>query len=204
MSTTLPGSVAGCGGNPASSGSKTKRRVRISTSGSSPSLGAGELRDGAVRFANRVPMIHRTGQIGVRERNAAMRSVAQHVARGRPAVRPKEETRLRIHVGMTPAVENDAGDIAPRIEAAGGKHVAELGAKGALVARERCAQELRATAAALLADRHTGLREQNLDRQHRRRIRRHYGTETADGCLLARSEEHTSELQSHSFISYAV
>src|ERR1043165_9922765 len=143
MSTTLPGSVAGCGGKPASSGSKSRRRVRISTSGSSPSLCAGELRDGAIRLANRVPMIHRPGQISVRECDAAMRSVAQHVARGRSAVHPKEESRLRIHVCMSPGVENEAGDIAPRIEAAGGKHVAELGAKGALVARERPRSEER-------------------------------------------------------------
>src|ERR1044072_211086 len=107
MSTTLPGSVAGCGGKPASSGSKSRRRVRISTSGSSPSLVAGELRDGAIRLANRVPMIHRPSQIGVREGNAAMRSTAEDVARGRLAVRPKEKTRLRIHVGMTPPVENE-------------------------------------------------------------------------------------------------
>ena len=97
--------------------------------------------------------------------------VAQHIPRRRLAAHAEEEARLRIHVRVTPAIQDDPRDVATRIEAAGREHVGELLAERALVLRERCPQELRAPLRTLLGDRQPGLREQHLDRQHRRRIR---------------------------------
>src|SRR5437899_8859690 len=125
-------------------------------------------------------MIHRTREIGIRERNAPMRVVAQDVARGGPAVRPKEKAGLRIHVRMAPAVQDYSGDVAPRVEAAWREHVAELLAKRALVLRERRAEQLRSTPAALLADGQARLREQDFDGEDGRRIRTERGTDAAD------------------------
>ena len=84
-------------------------------------------------------MIRGSSEIGVRERDATVRPIAQHVARGRAPVGAEEETWLRIHVGVSPAIEDDPGDVATWIEASRGEHVAELLTKRALVARERCA-----------------------------------------------------------------
>ena len=69
---------------------------------------------------------------------------------------------------MTPAIENDPGDVAPRIEAARREHVRQLLAERTLVLRERLAQQLGASSAPLLANGEARLREQHLDRQHGR------------------------------------
>src|SRR5207344_1987325 len=90
----------------------------------------------------------------------------------RLAARAEEEARLRIHVRVAPAVQDDPGDVAARIEPARGEHVAELLAERALVLRERRPQQLRAPVRTLLGDRQPGLSEKDLDREHRRRIRR--------------------------------
>jgi hypothetical protein len=52
---------------------------------------------------------------------------------------------------VAPAIENDPGDVPPRIEAAGREHVTELLAKGTLALREGGAEQLRAPSAALLS-----------------------------------------------------
>ena len=81
-------------------------------------------------------MIHRSRKIGICKRDPAMSPVAQDVSRRGLAVRAEEKAGLRIDVGMAPAIENDARDVAPRVEAAWGEHVAELLAEDALVLRE--------------------------------------------------------------------
>ena len=88
-------------------------------------------------------MIHRAGQVGVRERDATMRRVAQHIPRRRLAAHAEEETRLRVHVRVTPAIQDDPRDVATRIEPARREHVGELLPERALVLRERRPQELR-------------------------------------------------------------
>ena len=112
-------------------------------------------------------MIRSAGEIGVRESNSTVRTIAQDVARRGFAVDAEKESRLRIHVRVTPAIENDPGDVPSRIEAAGREHVAELLAERALVLRERSAEQLRASSAPLLSDRQSGLCEQHFDGQHR-------------------------------------
>jgi hypothetical protein len=61
----------------------------------SAGLGAEELLHGAVRFVDGVAVIHRAGQVGVRERDPAARPVAQDVARCGPATDADEEAGLK-------------------------------------------------------------------------------------------------------------
>ena len=106
-------------------------------------------------------------KIRIRKRDPPVWTIPQDVPRRRHAVGAEEKPRLRIHVRMTPAIENDAGDVAARIESAGREHVGELLAERALVLRERRAEQLRASPAPLLGDRQARLREEDLDGQHR-------------------------------------
>src|SRR5687768_5219347 len=131
-------------------------------------LGADELLHGSICFADRVAVIHCAGKIGVRKSDSTVGAVAQDVARRGLAVDAEEEAGLRIHVRVTPAVEDDPGDVSTRIEAPRREHVAELLPERALVLRERRTQELSASAAALLANREPRSREQHFDGQHRR------------------------------------
>src|SRR5712671_408933 len=118
-----------------------------------------ELVHGALGFADRVAMIHRSGQIGVRKRDAPMRRIAQDVARGGLAARAEEKAGLGIHVGMSPPVEDDPGDVAPWVEPARSEHVAELRAESPLVLREGRAEQVCSAAAPLFADGQAGAGE---------------------------------------------
>src|SRR5437867_2493293 len=129
-------------------------------------LRAKELLHGAIGFLDRVAVVHCTGKVGIRKSDSTVGAVAQDVARRGLAVDAKEEAGLRIHVGVAPAVEYDAGDVAARIEAAGREHVGELLPEPALVLRERGPEQLRASSAALFAYGKAGLCEQHLDSQH--------------------------------------
>src|SRR5881296_2239535 len=110
-------------------------------------------------------MIAGPGEIRIRKRDPAVRPIPQNIPLRRLAIRPKEKPGLGIHVRVAPAIENDAGDVSARIESAGGEHVGELLAERALVLRERGAEQLRASPAALFGDREAGLREEDLDGQ---------------------------------------
>ena len=113
-------------------------------------------------------MIRCARKIGISESDPTVRAVAQDVPRRRLAVKAEKESGLRIHVRVTPAIENDSGNVSARIEPARREHVAELLAERALVLGERSAEQLRASSASLLGDRKSWLREQHLDGQHRR------------------------------------
>jgi len=71
-------------------------------------------------------VIHCAREIRVRKRYSPVRSVAQDVTRCRLAVDAEKEARLRIHVGVSPAIEYDPRNVPARIEAARGEHVIEL------------------------------------------------------------------------------
>ena len=62
-------------------------------------------------------MIAGTGEIRIRESDSTMRAVAENIAQRGLAVDAKKESRLRIHIRVAPAVQNDPGDIPTRIEA---------------------------------------------------------------------------------------
>src|SRR5204862_3464480 len=111
-----------------------------------------ELLNRAIRFTNRVPMVAGPGKVGIRKRDPPVRPIPQDIPRRRLAIDPEEKPRLRIHVRVTPAIENDAGDVPARIESPGREHVGELLAECALVLGERRAEQLRAPPAALLGD----------------------------------------------------
>src|SRR5215212_8776147 len=96
-------------------------------------------------------MIARTSEIGIRKRNPTMRLIAQNIPRCRLAIDAEEEPRLRIHVRMSPAIENDSRDVPARIESSRREHVTHLLAERPLVLREGSAEELRTTPRALLS-----------------------------------------------------
>jgi hypothetical protein len=95
-----------------------------------------ELLDRAISLTNRIPVIAGASEIRVRKSYPSVRTPAQHIPRRRLAVRAEEKSRLRIHVRVSPAVEDDSGDVTSRIESAGREHVAELVTERALVLRE--------------------------------------------------------------------
>src|SRR6266481_2193243 len=112
-------------------------------------------------------MIRRARKIGIRKRDPTMRLIPEHIPRRRLAIRAEKESRLRIHVRVSPPIENNSRDVSARIESSRRKHVAELLAERALVLRERSAEQLRAPLRALLGDRESGLGEQYLNSEHR-------------------------------------
>src|SRR5437879_11684018 len=71
-------------------------------------------------------MIHRSGQIGMREGDSAERTIAKRIAGSGLAIQSEEETGLRINESVTKTVEHDPGDVALGIEAGGSKHVGHL------------------------------------------------------------------------------
>src|SRR2546423_15536152 len=100
-----------------------------------------ELLNRAICFADGVAMVTGAGKVRVRKRNPPVRLIPQDVPRRRLAVSAEEKARLRIHVRMPPAIENDSRDVPPRIEPAGREHVTELLAERALVLRERSTEQ---------------------------------------------------------------
>ena len=89
--------------------------------------------DGAIGFANRVAMIRGAGEIGVGERNASVRTIAQDIAGRGISVQAEEEAGLWIDVGVPPAIQDYTGDVAPWVEAAGREHIRHLLTQRALV-----------------------------------------------------------------------
>lgn len=93
-----------------------------------------------IRLANRIPMIARTREIRIRKRNPSVRLIPQNIPRRRLPIQPEEETWLRIHVRVSPPIQNYSRDVSARIEPPGREHVSHLLAKRSLVVREGCAQ----------------------------------------------------------------
>src|SRR5947207_12123061 len=96
-------------------------------------------------------MIARAGEIRIRKSDPTVRTIPQNIPRRRLAVHAEKESRLRIHVRVSPAIEDDPGDVSPRIESAGREHVGHLLAERSLVLREGSAEQLRASSASLLS-----------------------------------------------------
>src|SRR5271169_1631617 len=106
-----------------------------------------------MRLQNGRPMVHDASQIRIRKGDAAERGVAQDFTRSRLSARAKEESRLRTQIGVAPAVQDNAGDVAPGIESSTRKHHRELLADAAFVFSKRRRDEFRAPARDLLSDR---------------------------------------------------
>src|SRR3954465_5825963 len=93
------------------------------------SVSGGEVEDllhRTVCLADGVAVVRRAGEVRVREGDAAMRLIAEHVARCRFAPHAEEKAGLGIHVCVTPAIEDDTCDVATWVEAARREHVSEL------------------------------------------------------------------------------
>ena len=104
---------------------------------------AEELLHRPIRFANRIPMVASPREIRIGKRNPSVRPAAQNIPRRRFAINAKEKSRLRIHVRVSPPIQNDPRDVPARIEPARREHVAELLAERALVLRKRGPEQLR-------------------------------------------------------------
>src|SRR5438270_12196079 len=95
-----------------------------------------DLTDGAARFEYGHAVSHDSGQIRIGECDAPVRVLAQYVAGSGFTVFAEEEARLRAHVGVAPAVQNDAGDVAISVKPGFAKHSSELVADLLLIAAE--------------------------------------------------------------------
>ena len=114
-------------------------------------LRAGELLHRAIGFTDGIPVIAGPGEIRIRKRNPTVGLVPEDIPRRRLAVQPEEEARLRIHVRMAPAIEDDSRDVSARVESARREHVAHLLAERPLVLREGSAEQFCASLGALLS-----------------------------------------------------
>src|SRR2546427_2863314 len=91
----------------------------------------------------------RAGKMGVGERDGAEGAGAENFGgRGIPAS-TEEEAGLRTQIGVPPAVEHDAGNVALHVESNGRKHLGELVADSAFVFAEGSGEKF-ATAAMTL------------------------------------------------------
>ena len=64
-------------------------------------------------------MVAGPGKIRVGKRDPAVRPIPQDIPRRGLAIHPEEKPRLRIHIRVAPAIQNDSGDVSARVEAAG-------------------------------------------------------------------------------------
>ena len=85
-----------------------------------------QLAGGSLAFGYRGGMSGVAGEIGIGKGNASEGGAAQDLARRRLAVLAEEKSRLRTAIGVPPAVEDDAGDIALGVEARSGEHLGKL------------------------------------------------------------------------------
>ena len=56
-------------------------------------------------------MVHDTGQIGIRKRDAPVRILADDIAWGRFSIAAEKESGLRAEISVSPAIQNDSSDI---------------------------------------------------------------------------------------------
>ena len=61
-------------------------------------------------------MVHRAREVRIRKGDSPKRRATQDIAWSRFAVRAEEESRLWAQICVTPAIEDDCGDVAARIE----------------------------------------------------------------------------------------
>src|SRR6516225_10159370 len=127
-----------------------------------------QLRHRPLRLQDRKPVIHRTRQIRICERDPPKRRLSQHLARRRLAVLPEEKSRLWTQVRMPPAVQYDSRNILPRVEPCAPEHLRELLPNPLLIFPKRRRQHLPAPAVSLLLGGVTRIRIQHLHRQHHR------------------------------------
>src|SRR3982750_4719738 len=120
----------------------------------------------AMRFADGGSMVWRAGQVRIRERDSSKGRCTQNLPGRRLPVTAEEKSGLRADVCMSPAIQDDAGDVTSGIEPTSGKHLSQLCADLPFVIAKRSGQELSASQVALLLQRQTITGEKNFEREH--------------------------------------
>src|SRR5579863_2340532 len=133
-------------------------------------------------------MVGRAGEIGVREGDAPERSAAQYLAWRGLAVSPEEEAGLRTAERVSPAIEDDACDVALGIEAGTREHVVELLADASLVFAIGRPQQLGAALRPLFIGRQAGIEERHIKSQDGWRIR-------PEGLPVAPERDHLADFR---------
>lgn len=64
-------------------------------------------------FEYGITMVHRSGQVSISKGDPPVWCTAQHLPRGRSTITSKEEPGLRTQIGMSPAIQDDSGDVPP-------------------------------------------------------------------------------------------
>src|SRR6476646_2168938 len=98
-------------------------------------------------------MVHDARQVSVGKSNPPERSGTQNFAWSGFPIFTKEKTRRRIEISVPPAVQNDACNVSPGVEAGAGKHTGKLLANLPFVFAEWSCQHLSAAPVPLIGDR---------------------------------------------------
>jgi hypothetical protein len=106
-------------------------------------------------------MIHNPRKIRIRKRNLPERSPPHHFTRSHLALGPEEESRLTAKISMAPAIDDNPGNIPPRIKPAARKHQRHLFADQPFILRVRRAQQAHPSPRALLWQRNPWLRKRD-------------------------------------------
>src|SRR6476620_348578 len=85
-----------------------------------------QLSHGAFGLENRATKVHDSSQISIGKCNTAEGRSSQDFAGSGLSVPAEEKPGLRIQIGVTPAVQNDSLNIAPRIKTEAAKHFSKL------------------------------------------------------------------------------
>lgn len=109
-----------------------------------------QLANSSFCFKYRVTMVHGSGQISISKCHTAEWRTAQNFAGSRLTIAPEEEPRLWAQIGMSPAIQDNSGDVAPGIEAPLREHLAKLLTDLSFIISKRCSQHLCAAAIPLL------------------------------------------------------
>ena len=72
-------------------------------------------------------------------------------------IAPKEKPWLWAQIGVSPAIQDDSGDVPPCVKSAACEHLGELFADLSFIISERCAQHLSAAAIPLLFGWNSGI-----------------------------------------------
>src|SRR5277367_4338390 len=95
-------------------------------------------------------MIHCAGEVRVGKRDTAERRITQNLSRRRLAVFSEEKSWLRTQIGMPPAIQYDACDVAALVKAGVREHGHKLFTNTLLVVAKGSGEHLRAPAMSLL------------------------------------------------------
>src|SRR5271170_3169194 len=109
-----------------------------------------QLADSPFCFEYGITMVHGSGEVGVSKCNPSEWGAAQDLASGRLPTTSKEETWLRTQIGVSPAIQDNSGDVPLCVKAPSREHLAELLTDLSFIISERRSQQLGAASVPLL------------------------------------------------------